>query len=61
MLRNPRVIIPECAHHVTQRGNNRFDVFFVDEDSEVFLDYLQEASERFGLVMEGFCLMTPII
>jgi putative transposase len=32
-------------------------VFFVDEDREVFLAYLREASQRFGLTVEGYCLM----
>ena len=32
MPRAARAVIPGCAHHVTQRGNNRQDVFFVDDD-----------------------------
>jgi len=32
-------------------------VFLVDEDREVFLAYLGEASQRFGLTVEGYCLM----
>jgi putative transposase len=43
---------------VTQRGNNRQDVFFVDADREVFLQYLREAAQRFALQIEGYCLMT---
>jgi putative transposase len=51
-------VIPGCAHHVVQRGNNRQDVFFVDADRRVFLQYLREATERFALQVEGYCLMT---
>jgi putative transposase len=51
-------VIPECADHVTQRGNNRQDVFFVDEDRLVYLKQLCEAAERFALRIEGYCLMT---
>ena len=58
MPRAARVVIRGCAHHVTQRGNNRQDVFFVDADREVFLQYLREAAERFALRVEGYCLMT---
>ena len=58
MPRSARIVIPDCAHHVTQRGNNRQDVFFVDEDREVYLKYLLDASGRFGLRIEGYCLMT---
>ena len=58
MPRSSRVVIEGCAHHVTQRGNNRQDVFFVDDDRRVFLDLLAEAAERFDLAVDGYCLMT---
>ena len=47
-----------CVHHVTQRGNNRQDVFFVDDDRRVYLELLAEQSRRFGLSVQGYCLMT---
>ncbi len=37
MLRVARIVIPNCPHHVTQRGNNRQDVFFVDDDRASYL------------------------
>ena len=58
MPRSSRVVIAGCAHHVTQRGNNRQDVFFVDDDRRVFLTLLADAAERFDLTVEGYCLMT---
>ena len=58
MPRKARVVIPGVAHHVTQRGNNRLDVFFVDADRAVFLQYLREAARMFALRVEGYCLMT---
>jgi len=58
MPRSPRVVIEGCAHHVSQRGNNHQDVFFVDDDRRVFLALLAEAGERFDLVIDGYCLMT---
>lgn len=45
-------------HHITQRGNNRQDVFFVDDDRHVYLEYLSQQSARFGFEVEGYCLMT---
>lgn len=57
MPRTSRVVIAGCAHHVTQRGNDGQKVFVGDEDREVFLSLLREASERFGLTIEGYCLM----
>ena len=32
--RAARAVIAGCAHHVTQRGNNRQNVFFVGEDAD---------------------------
>ena len=32
MSRKARIVIPDIAHHITQRGNNKQDVFFVDDD-----------------------------
>jgi putative transposase len=57
MPRNARLIVPDCPHHVTQRGNNRQDIFFVDDDRREFLRLLKESSSRFGLTVEGYCLM----
>jgi len=58
MPRNARIVIPDIAHHITQRGNNKQDVFFVDDDKEKFLELLSEQSKKFGAVIDGFCLMT---
>jgi len=58
MPRSSRIVVPDCPHHVTQRGNNRQSVFFVDSDRQVYLDYLLDASRRFCLRIEGYCLMT---
>jgi putative transposase len=46
------------AYHITQRGNNRQDVFFVDEDRQVYLSLLREQSELYGLSVVGYCLMS---
>jgi putative transposase len=43
---------------VTQRGNNSEDVFFVDDDRTTYLGMLAEEAERYGLAVEGYCLMT---
>ncbi len=32
MARLARIVVPDIAHHVTQRGNRRQPVFFGDED-----------------------------
>jgi len=58
MPRAVRAVVAGCAHHVTQRGNNRQDVFFVDADRRAYLGYVQDAAHRFALRVEGYCLMT---
>jgi putative transposase len=58
MPRVARIVVPGVPHHVTQRGNNRQDVFFVEDDRRVYLDLLGEQAERFGLQVLGYCLMS---
>jgi putative transposase len=58
MPRIARIVVPGAPHHITQRGNNHQDVFFVDEDRLAYLDILRKESQRFGLSVEGYCLMT---
>jgi len=50
--------VPGVPHHVTQRGNNRQEVFFVDDDRRFYLDLLAGQAQRFGLDVLGYCLMS---
>ena len=58
MPRRPRVVIPGVPHHVTQRGNNRQDVFLAAGDQRLYLDLLSWHAERAKLRIIGYCLMT---
>ncbi len=58
MPRTARIAIPDVPVHITQRGNNRQDIFFVDDDRRVYLSILREHSELYGLEILGWCLMT---
>ena len=58
MPRVARIVIPGCAHHITQRGNNRQDVFFVADDRRVYLELLSAQSARWGLDIHAYSLMT---
>jgi putative transposase len=58
MPRIARIVIPDVPYHVTQRGNNRQDVFFSDDDRRVYLECLALYARRFGLDILGWCLMT---
>ena len=58
MPRIARTVIPGVAHHITQRGNNRQDVFFVDDDRQVYLELLHGQCQRYAFAVTGYCLMT---
>lgn len=58
MARFARVVVPGVAYHITHRGNRREAVFFDDEDRHVYLALLREYTERYGLAVWAYCLMT---
>jgi putative transposase len=58
MPRLARIAIPGVPHHVTQRGNNRQDVFFTDEDRSFYLEWVTKYADDAGLDILGYCLMT---
>ena len=58
MPRLARAVAVGFAHHITQRGNNRQDVFFVDDDRLVYLKLLKEQADKYSLELIGYCLMS---
>lgn len=58
MPRQARIVIAGLRHHITQRGNNRQDVFFVDEDRLAYLALLKEQCTRHAVRVLGYCLMS---
>ena len=52
-----RVVAAGVPHHITQRGNNRQDVFLLDDDRRFYLETLRERSPRHGVTLLGYCLM----
>jgi putative transposase len=58
MPRRPRFVVPGVPHHVTQRGNNRQDVFFSEQDRIRYIQTLREHSRRHDVRILGWCLMT---
>jgi putative transposase len=57
MPRVARIAVPGVPHHVTQRGNNRQQVFFSDDDRRVYLARLREHADAHDLAVLGYCLM----
>lgn len=58
MPRLSRTVFAGVPHHITQRGNRREDIFFMDEDRAAYLSWLKEYSEKFDVEILAYCLMT---
>jgi len=57
MARVARIVAPGLPHHVTQRGNNRCQVFFSDNDRRFYLLALMKYQRKCGVAVWGYCLM----
>lgn len=58
MPRIPRIVIPQTPHHVTQRGVRKSVIFECDEDKRVYLLLLKKFSDKHGLKILAYCLMS---
>jgi putative transposase len=58
MPRTARLVVPGLPHHITQRGNRRQNVFFRDDDYELYIDLMAEWCARAGVDIWAYCLMT---
>jgi putative transposase len=56
--RHSRIVIPSTAHHVTQRGGRRQNVFFQKSDHETYLELLAKNAHKYGVEIIGYCLMS---
>jgi putative transposase len=57
MARLARVVAAGVPHHVTQRGNRRQQVFFSDDDYEVYKELLSKGCAEAGVEVWAYCLM----
>ncbi|PSJ36643.1 transposase [Allosphingosinicella deserti] len=57
MARLARIVIPDVAHHVVQRGNRRQPIFFADDDRACYLDLVAEGCAAAGVRCLAWCLM----
>lgn len=57
MPRTARVVIPDMALHVRQRGHNRSACFFRDEDFATYLRMLAYFSRQYACAVHAYCLM----
>ena len=57
MARLSRIVIPDVAHHVTQRGNRRLPVFFNDDDRREYIALVADAAKDSGTRCLAWCLI----
>ncbi|MDD4908374.1 MAG: transposase [Candidatus Omnitrophica bacterium] len=57
MARRPRLLAIGTPCHIVQRGNNRNNIFYRDEDYLFFLEVLSEAKEKYPCYIYSYCLM----
>ena len=58
MPRKARILVPNCPHHLVQRGHNRKALFVSDEDKQYYLSNLKEWKENLDIKLLAWCLMT---
>jgi putative transposase len=58
MARQPRYRIAGVAQFITQRGNNRQNVFFSEQDYIYYLDVLNETAIKYKCQIHAFALMS---
>ena len=58
MARISRLVVPDYPHHLTQRGVRSMAVFDSDDDRRAYLAFISEESQRHGVTILAWCLMT---
>ena len=58
MPRKARVLIPNCPHHIVQRGHNRKAIFLQEADYQYYLENLLEWKLKLSIKIYAWCLMT---
>jgi putative transposase len=57
LARQKRIEYPGAFYHITSRGNRKQTIFLSDDDRIFFLHCLRRACEKYGIVIQGYCLM----
>jgi len=58
MARPLRIEYPGAVYHITNRGNDKKDIFKDDQDRETFLKILALVNKRYHWICHAYCLMT---
>ncbi len=57
MARPLRIEYPGAVYHITNRGNDKKDIFKDDQDRETFLKILALVNKRYHWLCHAYCLM----
>ena len=57
MARSLRIQYDGACYHIMNRGLERRNIFFQDKHKKLFINLLQEISERFQIAIYSYCLM----
>ena len=57
MPRSARIVVPDLAHHVIQRGNRQQAIFYCDDDRRAYVDLLRIYCRKTGTRCLAWCLM----
>lgn len=57
MARPPRIEYEGAVYHVTARGNERRQIFFMEDDYEKFIYYLVETKKKYNINIHCYTLM----
>ena len=57
MARLSRLVVPDLAHHLLQRGHNAQPVFADDEDRRLYLAALRESARSQAVVLHAYALL----
>ncbi|MDP8207900.1 MAG: transposase [Candidatus Electryonea clarkiae] len=57
MARIARIVVPHLPHHIIQRGNRRMQVFFDDDDYQLYIDLIEEWCAKHKVEIWAYCLM----
>ncbi len=58
MPRTARLVVPDMAVHIVQRGHDRAACFFDEADYRAYLEALRQYAAEFGCSVHAYCLMT---
>ena len=58
MPRQSRLVLPNVAHHIVQRGNYKRPVFILNSDFKKYCEWFKEYAEKYGVETYAYCLMT---